>query len=91
MKIYLEQITVSGITFEYIDGRPCGLCKAKSLTYVTTSGGPIFDDFGYTYVKSLAQKFYGIEKTEAVRAMNLDVEMISPEEVLEKAEISVIE
>ena len=91
LKIYLEQITVSGITFKYIDGRPSGLCKAKKLTYITTSGGPIFDDFGYAYVKTLAQKFYGIEKTEAVRAMNLDVDMISTEELLEKATISVIE
>lgn len=91
LKIYLEQITVSGITFRYIDGHPAGLCKAKKLTYITTSGGPIFDDFGYTYVKTLAQKFYGIEKTEAVRAMNLDVDMISTEELLEKATISVIE
>ena len=91
LKIYLEQITVSGITFKYIDGRPSGLCKAKKLTYITTSGGPIFDDFGYTYVKTLAQKVYGIEKTEAVRAMNLDVEMISADELLEKATISVVE
>ena len=91
LKIYLEQITVSGITFKYMGGRPKGLCKAKKLTYVTTSGGPIFDDFGYTYVKTLAQKFYSIEKTEAVRAMNLDVDMISAEELLEKAAISVIE
>lgn len=91
LKIYLEQITVSGITFRYIDGRPAGLCKAKKLTYITTSGGPIFDDFGYTYVKTLAQKLYGIEKTEAVRAMNLDVEMISADELLEKVKISVIE
>ena len=91
LKIYLEQITVAGITFKYVNGRPFGLCKAKKLTYVTTSGGPIFDDFGYPYVKTLAQRFYGIEHTKAVRAMNLDVEMISPEEVLEKAEISVIE
>ena len=91
LKIYLEQITVSGITFKYMDGRPKGLCKAKKLTYVTTSGGPIFDDFGYTYVKTLAQKFYGIEKAEAVRAMNLDVDMISADELMEKAMISVIE
>ena len=91
LKIYLEQITVSGITFRYIDGRPAGLCKAKKLTYITTSGGPIFDDFGYAYVKTLAQKFYGIEKTEVVRAMNLDVDMISAEELLEKVTISVIE
>ena len=91
LKIYLEQITVSNITFKYANGHPLGLCKAKKLTYVTTSGGPIFDDFGYTYVKALAQKFYGIPKTVAVRAMNLDVDMISEEELLTKAKISVIE
>ena len=91
LKIYLEQITVSGVTFKYVDGHPIGLCKAKKLTYITTSGGPVFDDFGYAYVKTLAQNFYGIEKTEAIRAMNLDVDMISAEELLEKATISVIE
>lgn len=91
LKIYMEQITVSGITFKYIDGRPCGLCRAKNLTYVTTSGGPIFDDFGYEYVKVLAKKFYGISQTKAYRAMNLDVNMISAENVLTQAEISVIE
>ena len=91
LKIYLEQITVAGITFQYINGRPTGLCRAKKLTYITTSGGPIFDDFGYAYVKTLAQKFYGIPKTAAVRAMNLDVDMISAQELLEKATISVIE
>jgi FMN-dependent NADH-azoreductase len=91
MRAYLEEITVSGITFKYSNGIPTGLCKAKSLTYITTSGGPIFDEFGYAYVKTLAQNFYGIRQTKAVRAMNLDVDMISAEELLEKAEISVIE
>ena len=91
LKIYLEQITVSGITFKYMNGRPAGLCKAKRLTYVTTSGGPIFDDFGYAYIKTLAQKFYGITKTVSVRAMNLDVDMISAQNLLNQATISVIE
>jgi FMN-dependent NADH-azoreductase len=91
LKLYLEQITVAGITFEYIDGRPHGLCKAKSLTYITTSGGPIFADFGYEYVKTLARSFYGIGRTQAYRAMNLDVNQISAEELLGVAEISVIE
>ena len=91
LKIYLEQIAVAGITFKYVKGRPMGLCKAKSLTYITTSGGPIVDDFGYAYVKTLAEKFYGIMKTKAVRAMNLDVEMISAQEILDRAKISVIE
>ena len=91
LKIYLEQITVAGITFHYREGRPVGLCKASRLTYVTTSGGPIFDDFGYRYVKTLAQQFYGIPKTCAVRAMNLDVEMISAQDLMERATVSVIE
>lgn len=91
LKVYVEQITVAGITFEYINGRPYGLCKAKSLTYVTTSGGPILVDFGYEYIKALAKSFYGISQTKAYRAMNLDVNMIAAEDVLTKADISVIE
>ena len=91
LKAYMEQITVSGITFEYTNGIPCGLCKAKSLTYITTSGGPIFADFGYEYIKTLAKNFYGINETKAYRAMNLDVDMIPAEELLEKATISVVE
>lgn len=91
LKIYLEQITVSGITFRYVNGKPEGLCRAKRLTYVTTSGGPIFADFGYEYIKSLAKNFYGISETKAYRAMNLDVNMLTVEDVLTKADISVIE
>lgn len=91
LKTYMEQITVPGITFEYINGRPFGLCKAKRLTYITTSGGPIFADFGYEYIKALAKNFYGISETKAYRAMNLDVEMVAVEDVLTKAEISVVE
>lgn len=91
LKAYMEQITVAGITFEYRNGCPFGLCKAKRLIYVTTSGGPIFADFGYEYIKALAKNFYGIGETKAYRAMNLDVDMIGEEEVLTKAEISVVE
>lgn len=91
LKAYIEQITVSGITFEYRNGIPSGLCKAKRLIYVTTSGGPIVADFGYEYVKALAKGFYGIAQTKAYRAMNLDVNMIAAEDVLTKAEISVVE
>lgn len=91
LKIYMEHITVAGITFEYANGRPQGLCKARRLTYVTTSGGPITADFGYEYIKALAKNFYGISQTRAYRAMSLDANMISKDELLTKADISVIE
>lgn len=89
-KIYIEAITVSGITFRYNEGRPQGFCKAKKLTYITTSGGPIHDDFGYTYIKTLARNFYGISNVECIRAENLDVECVEPEDVLHKCKITTI-
>ena len=90
LKIFMEQITVAGITFEYRNGCPTGLCKAKRLIYVTTSGGEIFCDFGYTYIKALANNFFGIKDTIAYRATNLDVQGISADSLLQKATFSTV-
>lgn len=73
LKIYLEQIVVAGITFQYKKGIPDGLCRAKKLIYVTTAGGTVYDNFGYDYVKALSQKFFGIEEVEFFKAENLDI------------------
>lgn len=76
LKKYIESLCVTGLTFYYTDeGVPRGLCKAKRLFYVTTAGGPIYDDFfGYGYIKSLAGNMFGIEKTYFVKAENLDID-----------------
>ena len=74
LKLYLEQITVCGMTFHYLPtGVPEGLCRAKRLYYVTTAGGPIVYNFGYDYVKALAEQFYGIKVTHFFQAENLDL------------------
>jgi FMN-dependent NADH-azoreductase len=75
LKVYLESITVAGITFRYTpQGRPEGLCKAKALHYVTTSGGFIGqNDFGFSYVKALAQSFFGIDEIHRYAAEGLDI------------------
>ena len=73
LKIYIEAITVTGVTFHYIDGIPHGLCKAKRLTYITTSGGPIFADFGFSYVKTMAESFFGVGTVNCIKAENLDI------------------
>ena len=87
LKAYFEQINVLGLTFEYTeDGFPRGLCKAKKLIYVTTAGGPIIsDEFGYGYVKALAQNFYGISNVCQVKAEGLDVIGADEEGILNKA------
>ena len=86
VRAYLEEITVSGITFQYgPDGVPRGLCKAEKLIYVTTAGGPVFQNFGFEYVQSLARNFYGIADVRLVKAEGLDIWGADPVEILERA------
>lgn len=75
LKVYLENITVCGVTFRYSDkGIPQSLCKAKNLCYVTTSGGFIGENnFGFDYVKALAKGFFGIDNVEFFSAEGLDI------------------
>ena len=86
LKQYIEQICVVGITFFYNDQNlPQGLCLAKKLTYVTTAGGPIFDDaFGYGYIKTLATTFFGIPETRMVKAENLDIRGADVEGIMKR-------
>ena len=87
---YLEEVTVSGVTFHYGEnGIPQGLCKAKRLIYVTTAGGPIFQNYGYEYVKALAQGFYGIPEVSLVKAEGLDVWGADPEAIMETAKMAI--
>lgn len=90
LKIYMEQISVAGITFTYKSGRPMGLCKAKRLVYVTTAGGEIFCDFGYAYIKAIANNLFGIQDTVCYRATNLDVREIPAETLLQDVAISTV-
>ena len=87
LKQFIEHINVVGITFVYTpEGIPQGLCKAKELYYVTTAGGDFVpEEFGFGYVKTLAQSFYGISKVEKIEAVGLDLEGADPESILQEA------
>jgi len=88
LKVYIEHINIPGIVFEYDkNGKPEGLCKAKKLIYITTAGGKIVsDDYGFGYIKELAQKFHGIKDVEYIKAEGLDIDGAEVEEILQKAE-----
>ena len=75
LKQYLEQVNVVGISFRYSEeGVPIGLCNAKKLYYVTTAGGGFApEEFGFGYVKALAQNYYGIRDVELIKAVGLDI------------------
>ena len=92
LKTYLENITVSGVTFRYSDrGIPESLCNAKSLYYVTTSGGYIGEnDFGFVYVNALAQNFFGIADVKRYTAEGLDIYGADVASIMEKAKLSIV-
>jgi|GEM_PF-58492 len=76
LRIYLENITVCGITFRYSEkGFPLGLCKAQKLCYVTTAGGFTGENnFGFDYVKALSVNLFGIKNVEFFSAEGLDIQ-----------------
>ena len=89
---YLEAVTVSGVTFRYgNNGVPQGLCRSKRLIYVTTAGGPIFQNFGFSDVEALAKGFYGIQDVRLVKAEGLDIWGADPKAILEQAKRAYLE
>ena len=87
LKIYLENITVCGITFRYCEnGIPQSLCKAKKLYYVTTSGGYIGkNNFGFDYIKAIATEFFSIKDVEFFSAEGLDIQGADVNLIMRKA------
>ena len=93
LKQYFEQINVVGISFRYTEeGVPVGLCRADRRYYVTTAGGCwVPEEFGYGYVKSLAQNYYGIEDIRLIKAVGLDIEGADVDAILKAAEETIDE
>ncbi len=92
LKTYLENITVCGLTFNYNSkGIPQGNCNAKAIYYITTAGGFIGEnDFGFSYIKALAQNFFEIPKISRIAAEGLDIAGANVDEILAKAKNNII-
>ncbi|MEG1781370.1 MAG: NAD(P)H-dependent oxidoreductase [Clostridium sp.] len=85
LKTYIENIMFYGITFEYEHDASKGLCKAKKLIYLTTSGGIIGNqNFGYDYIKAVAAMI-GIENSVCFSAEGLDIEGNDVEAIMTEA------
>ena len=87
LKQYIEQINVSGLTFSYTpQGTPVGICKANDLYYITTAGGTFCpEEFGFGYIKALAENFYGIKNNRLIAALGLDIDGADPEKIISEA------
>ena len=93
LKRYIEAICVTGITFRYSEtGAPVGLCKAKDLYFVTSSGGAIFNPaFGYGYIETLAKGMFGIKNTAMFSAENLDIDGNDEQQIINSSKQAIEE
>lgn len=91
LKVYLENICVTGITFRYTDDGIQGMCRAKRLMYITTRGG----DFTLPYMQPMEQAtpylralcaMLGVEQMDVICADGLDIIGNDVEAILSAAE-----
>ena len=87
LKIYIEQISVDGITFCSTAQGLTGLCKATDMVYLTTRGGFYTGDameMGSRYMEALCS-FYGAGNYHCIAADGMDVAGFDEKASLEKA------
>lgn len=87
LKQYFEQINVLGLTFKYTpEGTPDPLCRADRLFYVMTAGGVFVpEEYGFGYVKTLAESFYGIKQVKLIKAVGLDIYGADVDKIMDEA------
>ena len=91
LKVYIENVSVEGISFG-CDASGCfGICKAKEMLYLTTRGGDYsegsetaFLEQATPYLESMCA-FFGIERFRSIAADGMDLGIEPVETILERA------
>ncbi len=87
LKVYVEQVSVDGITFTAREDGLVGLCRGTDLVLLTTRGG-IYDgspmEMGSRYLDAM-HAFFGFDRYRCVAADGLDIVGADVETILERA------
>ena len=85
LKVFFENMSLFGITFDTNDKECYGLCKAEKVMYITTRGTNILTgdllEQATPYIKALSH-LWGLGELYVVSAENMDYS--SPDEIEEK-------
>jgi Acyl carrier protein phosphodiesterase len=88
LKLYIENVSVEGITFGADAQGLHGLCRAEACVFLTTRGGSYGPGYemeqGSRYLEAL-QKFFGFQSYTCVAAEGLDEEGANPSVLLNAA------
>ena len=84
LRLYIEQISAAGITFNYTDHGEEGCCRAGKLLFLTTAGGPLEGrNCGSLHLEALSRLF-GIGEYTCLGAPMQDVIEIDHEAILKE-------
>ena len=87
LKVYIENVSVEGITFGCNENGCYGTCRAERMAFLTTRGGAYEgapDEMGARYLAALC-RFFGIPRFDCIAADALDLGTRPPEEILAEA------
>ena len=87
VKLYIENISLDGITFGCNDQGMYGMCKAKDMIFFTTRGGVYGNgsmEQGARYLKALCEMF-GIPKFRCICAEGVDQLPDQADEIMRRA------
>ena len=87
LKVYIENVSVDGITFECDENGLRGACRAQSMTFLTSRGGfydgsP--DEMGSRYMEALC-RFFGTGVYRCVAADGVDMDPAKTPGILAEA------
>ncbi|MDR0889224.1 MAG: NAD(P)H-dependent oxidoreductase [Oscillospiraceae bacterium] len=87
LKIYIENISVDGITFGYNENGGYGKCRGTDLIFLTTRGG-FYEgtsmEQGARYLAAL-KDFFGFDRFRCIAAEGMDADGADASAALEKA------
>lgn len=75
LKVYIENVSIEGLTFTYNETGLVGLASASNLVFITTRGGIYTDstlEQGVPYIKAIS-KFFGINNFDSISCEGLDI------------------
>lgn len=87
LKVYIEQVSLDGITFTTATGALTGSCRAERMVFLTTRGGFYTGDaqeMGSRYLEAL-HTFFGIGAYSCIAADGMDVQGYDGAESLKRA------
>lgn len=92
LKVFFENMSLFGVTFDSDDKRCYGLCKAEKVMYITTRGMNISTgdplEQATPYIRALSY-LWGLGELHVVAAQNLDYS--SPEDIENKVHEAITE